>query len=389
MAKRKARGRSGGRRPQRHAPPSARRAQRDRPVQSSLEDRECASRARRRTLFKLAVVCLSLLVSVCVAEAAIRLLDLAPPLPQQYQDFIDDPYLAFRKKPNTFRTGTSKSREFDFSYRTNSAGFRDREHTLEKPAGVFRIVAVGDSFSWGAGAAFEETYLVRLEALLNRRSHGHPEVEIIKAGQPRYFPEMERHLLEHYGMAYEPDLVLVTFLPNDVVDTVKGVEALRPSRREGYLLSRRSQALGSTGIWLYLNSHTARVVLSALATVIDRNRAPVLDIGDVSQEDIRAAWQTVFAEYNRMRKIAHEQQASFVVVSVPQAKLSPVAGQILAAQIAAGVDAFIDTQPALAAVRDETGRPPYWPKDGHCTPEGYGIIAQAVYDGLVSHNLVP
>ena len=122
--------------------------------------------------------------------------------------------------------GRNATDEFDYSYRHNSVGFRDVEHALSKPDGVFRILGLGDSFTYGAGAAFEETYLYRLEAMLDQRTGDHPTVEIIKAGISRFYPESERILFEQYGVHYSPDLVVIGFVPNDVIDACLGIDAV-------------------------------------------------------------------------------------------------------------------------------------------------------------------
>jgi hypothetical protein len=145
-------------------------------------------------------------------------------------------------------------------HRHNSLGFRDIEHACAKGEGVFRILGLGDSFTYGAGADFERTYLYRLEQMLNGRSGDHPRVEIIKAGVPRYYPQLERILLDRYGRAFSPDLVLVGFVPNDVIDTYLGVYAVTvdPS---GFLVTSEADELGALGTLLYMNSHVLRVIL--------------------------------------------------------------------------------------------------------------------------------
>ena len=67
-------------------------------------------------------------------------------------------------------------------------GFRDEEHTIEKAPNTFRILALGDSFTYGYGARYEDTYLVVLEKLLNQRRQTPANFEIIKMGIPEVFP---------------------------------------------------------------------------------------------------------------------------------------------------------------------------------------------------------
>src|SRR5262249_53877156 len=46
---------------------------------------------------------------------------------------------------------------------TNSKGLRDREFSYEKPPGKLRIMMLGDSFTVGWGAKFDETFSKRIE----------------------------------------------------------------------------------------------------------------------------------------------------------------------------------------------------------------------------------
>jgi hypothetical protein len=49
---------------------------------------------------------------------------------------------------------------------------------------------------------------------------------------------------------------------------------------------------------------------------------------------------------------------------------------------------FIPTYDALRAATG-THRPLYWAGDGHCTPAGYAVIADAIVAGLLAAGLVP
>lgn len=102
----------------------------------------------------------------------------------------------------------------------NSAGMRDREHALAKPDGSFRILVLGDSFMEAYQVAFEETFSSLLEGSLTERAGR--EVEVINAGVSGWGTADELRYLTHYGLEYEPDLVLVVMtLHNDVSDNLR------------------------------------------------------------------------------------------------------------------------------------------------------------------------
>lgn len=48
----------------------------------------------------------------------------------------------------------------------------------------------------------------------------------------------------------------------------------------------------------------------------------------------------------------------------------------------------IDPLPAFRAAR-RRGERLHWPRDRHCTPAGYRVLAEAVLEGLESRGLAP
>jgi len=107
--------------------------------------------------------------------------------------------------------------EFRTHVVTNAEGFRERRVPGAKPAGVMRIVVLGDSFTQGYGVEEDEAYPRVLERLLDARDPKR-RYEVINLGVPGactvdYVPN-----LRDVGLAYEPDLVLVGLMANDVQD---------------------------------------------------------------------------------------------------------------------------------------------------------------------------
>lgn len=99
-------------------------------------------------------------------------------------------------------------------YEINSAGFRDREFPEAKPAGVFRIVLLGDSIAWGHGLPLEQSLAKVLEGLLNGAA-GAPRFEVLNFGVSGYSTQQEVELFRTRAAGYRPDLVIVGYCLND------------------------------------------------------------------------------------------------------------------------------------------------------------------------------
>ena len=98
----------------------------------------------------------------------------------------------------------------------NSEGFRDVGHSVRKPPQTYRILGLGDSYLWGEGVKREDICLTKLGSLLGDASSG-MAIETINMGMSQFNTLDERGVLKYAGLKYDPDLVIVHFVLNDVV----------------------------------------------------------------------------------------------------------------------------------------------------------------------------
>jgi len=111
--------------------------------------------------------------------------------------------------------GDFSTDEYDVHLQYNSRGIRGPERAYEKPAGVRRVVVLGDSFIEGYSVAREKRVSEVLEGLLAQRD---PERrwEVIALGTAGYSTDQELLWLESEGLKYAPDVVVDMFYMNDV-----------------------------------------------------------------------------------------------------------------------------------------------------------------------------
>jgi hypothetical protein len=100
-------------------------------------------------------------------------------------------------------------------FETNSHGMRDREYTLEKPEGTFRIAVVGDSYAMGVGVPIEDAFHSVLERELGAQSSG-TRYECLNFGVAGYHLLQYAHVIEEKALPFDPDLIVVAAISNDV-----------------------------------------------------------------------------------------------------------------------------------------------------------------------------
>jgi hypothetical protein len=100
----------------------------------------------------------------------------------------------------------------------NRLELRDpREYDLAKGPHTFRVLVLGDSVTFGHGSVYEHTYPYLLE---QRLKAWRPETDwqVWNAAVPGYNTSQELAHLREVGPLFTPDLVIVGFFENDLID---------------------------------------------------------------------------------------------------------------------------------------------------------------------------
>ncbi len=117
------------------------------------------------------------------------------------------PGLSYELVPNT--------KTPDGFFRVNSRGIRDKEYGSPKPEGVYRIIILGDSVTFGTEYRVEETYPKILESILSSNLIFPYKFEVLNAGVCGYNALQKFIFFKNKLLTYQPDLVIFQFLNDD------------------------------------------------------------------------------------------------------------------------------------------------------------------------------
>lgn len=129
--------------------------------------------------------------------------------------YTADPMLGWSLRPGSSAWEVDEGHAWT---QINSHGFRDRERSLSKPAGAFRIAVIGDSYTEARQVPMENTFTALAEQQLNRRPCSNSRTyEVLNFGVPGYGTAQELLLLRERVWKYAPDLIVLQFYTgNDI-----------------------------------------------------------------------------------------------------------------------------------------------------------------------------
>jgi hypothetical protein len=393
------------------------------------------------------VASISLLVTLGVLELALVVL-----YPQGGSPLIFefDPELGHRHKPNLDFVHVWNGHDNVSSIRTNSFGLRSPAVPLAKESGEYRILALGDSYTFGYGVGDEDAFPAVLGKML--AAAGTPSLgrtTVINAGVSSYGTAQELLYYKNHGRAFQPDLVLLNmFVGNDVQDNlcthytqltshtrfpcyaVEGGELVLKSKpqepgskakKKIRLLPHLLYKVKRTNLFqmLYgkaksvLASNAAMVGLLGLVGVdVHPGYVPHVVSGWYAEERAAEGWALTRALLEELQRAVEADGAKLALVAIPSrvqviSQLFEVSAVLYPGE--PSVEAFLQDpakpQRALQAFGQEIGIPVldlipafaerddtqqlYYPSVAHWNEKGNHIAAEHIHAFLIENRLVP
>ncbi|HEY2846565.1 MAG TPA: SGNH/GDSL hydrolase family protein, partial [Pyrinomonadaceae bacterium] len=213
---------------------------------------------RRRLLLKLVTLLIGFTLAFFLLEIGLRIVGYSSP------EFYEmDDHVGYGLIPGMSGWYTREGRSW---VEINTDGFRDVEHTVEKPPDVYRIAVIGDSYVEALQVDRGEMFTNYIApAAANCDAVAGKGIEILTFGVSGYGTAQELLMVREKVWKYSPDLVLLVFTTNnDVSDNLRafkqspipyfevrnGELTLDDSFRNDHVFVRRSSNLSRLGTWL-------------------------------------------------------------------------------------------------------------------------------------------
>lgn len=199
------------------------------------------------------------------------------------------------------------SLKFNKKYITlNKEGFRDNDYPLIKSQNTFRIIGLGDSFTYGSGIKdVNDIYLKKLEALLNQNNI--QNYEVLSFAKPGINTKKEIEILKDDALKYNPDMVILGYFLNDFTDVDNQIKC-----------KSRERTIPFFGFWLRNLSYLYYFIETRINKLIERMHlecayGEYLDHVFESEKNK----EDNFKYFEELSKISKENNAELIVVIFP------------------------------------------------------------------------
>lgn len=272
----------------------------------------------------------------------------------------------------------------------DSPDFRYRRYSWSRPSSgtdqLFRILVVGDSFTWGANVLKEDAYPDRLAVRL-AKWHGEGRYEVTNFSRPGWNTGRELAAARAFMPRIDPDVLIVGYVLNDAEPMSR--KALKRLRGPSHAPRTPESALSRL---LYARSRAYRLLFDKLEN-IRRRRALVRYYHSLYRYE--PGWS-----YNRgalagLKALADERDIPFLLVVFPifdsqlDWRYKYESLHELMHETAERLD--LDLLDLLPVYRDIDARRlasvPF--TDGHPSELAHRIAAQTILERLVERGIVP
>lgn len=260
---------------------------------------------------------------------------------------------------------------------TNSHGWRDRENTYERTKGTSRILALGDSFTFGWKVDYGQRVTEVLESEL-------ANTDVVNMAAPGFAPDLELVAYETEGRRYGADVVLwILFAGNDLDD-------IRNARASGWpkvyfrLEDGELVQVPPVHTWLErwrVHSYVLEIVLQRLFPQPTKVRAPGWPVDGLGRDSL-PLFKAIAARLQR--SVADNgSQLLAVIAHRPNSRQPNREGvamrEALDELAIETVDLFETMHGPEAPPQTEL----FFADDGHWTALGHRLAARAIRDALI------
>jgi lysophospholipase L1-like esterase len=286
-----------------------------------------------------------------------------------------------------------------YHVQTNSVGLRNAE---EPAAPAMRILAVGDSQTFGPYLANEDTWPAWTENYLRQRLGGADKAQVFNAGIAGYTIVDELAYLREKGTAFRPALVVLAVFENDIDDLRKEKDGRvqRPAGGSASRVETALKALGRSSALVTLAEEIKSEVQRAAAGVDIRRGEGAVQAPDMRPERDRFVrrYGDLFRETVALLK---ERNIPLAVIFIPAADAlegRSATEPVVKALTAETGTPYLDLTLAFRLQPDAATRLYLLQNDvgsgglvgnGHLSREGNAVIGRAVADWLLQQALLP
>ena len=303
-----------------------------------------------------------------------------------------------------------------YRFDTNAQGLRaDRDYAVPKPAGVRRVLLLGDSFTFGPFVDNDRLVGEKLHELLNQQAAA-DSFEVVSAAMSGWTLLDQTEYLREKGLQLEPDLVVAVGYINDIREFHPFFRTALS--RQTYVRQGQSRLFRAQ---LFLRRHSATYyLLRDLKDTFDIAGA-VAALPDTAAHDYRPLWPRYLAEVDTLAAVLHARGIPLLFALIPESAhptapdwraLNTATPDSLAARLSGADRAegnrllttnavlpllrreltvrgipYVDLLDQLARLQIFTADLFLWPRDHHFSPAGHRFLATSLSAYLRRHPL--
>lgn len=278
------------------------------------------------------------------------------------------PFINFYEpKPNIVDFGDENWLTFTPRYTINEDSLNEvKNYSVEKPRDTFRIITIGDSYTFGQFVNTKDNWTEQLEVDLNRKCRK-KKYEVINLGVHGYDLTFSEHRYDIRGEKYDPDLILY-LLKEDDFSEIKSITA---RAKWNFINDFKNDPKNKEA----LKSKTSEVELLRKA----------VEVGDKILRRYYSESEVVDYQLHYLQKLidTNRNLLIFNIFEYP-------------AEIETKIKKMANTAPhtvfeAKKLQINELNKSPYnyLPYDAHATVRGNTLIKERLMEYLIQNNLIP